>query len=145
MQNFNTTTTHDMIGHEHDYELCHEGINTHSICHDSVILNKQSLGSECETNDNGSVVSDSNERKELQDSKDRLSKDEWWYLVNTLDSWRVFNPRAIIKRNPALAWKCMNLCKDNNVRIPGAYFTRCFKNELFKLEMKKELKARLAV
>ena len=107
------STTHDhvMIGHEHDMKVCHEGINTLTICHDS----------------------------------ERLTKDEWWYLVNTLDSWRVFNPRAVIKRNPALAWKCMNLCKDNNVRIPGAYFTRCFKNELFKLEMKKELKDRLAV
>lgn len=113
MQSFrtSTTTTHDMIGHDHDYELCHEGINTHSICHDS---------------------------------KDRLSKDEWWYLVNTLDSWRVFNPRAVIKKHPTLAWKCMTLCKDNNVRIPGAYFTRCFKNELFKLEIKQELKNKLA-
>ena len=105
MKNFKTaSSTHDMIGHEHDYELCHEGINTHSICHDS-----------------------------------RLSKDEWWFLVNTLEAWRVFNPRAVVKRNPALAWKCMTLCKDNGVRVPGAYFTRCFKNELFKLELKKRL------
>lgn len=110
MQNFNGLTTHDMICHEHDYELCHEGINTHSICHDS----------------------------------ERLTKNEWWYLVNTLDSWRVFNPRAVIKKNPVLAWHCMNLCKDNKVRVPGAYFTRCFKNELFKLELKKELKTNLA-
>lgn len=143
MQNFNALTTHDMICHEHDHELCHEGINTHSICHDSGILYKQSLVSECVANDSECEISDSNERKEFQDN--RLSKDEWWYLVNTLDSWRVFNPRAVIKKNPVLAWHCMNLCKDNNVRVPGAYFTRCFKNELFKLEIKKELKNKLAI
>lgn len=74
------------------------------------------------------------------DSNERLSKDEWWYLVNTLEAWRVYNPRAVVKKNPAAAWKIMNICKDNNVRVPGAYFTRCFKNELFKLEIKNELK-----
>lgn len=85
------------------------------------------------------------------DSK-RLSKDEWWYLVNTLEEWRVFNPRAIVKKNPVAAWRCMNLCKDNNVRIPGAYFTTCFRRECAKedsikkiSELQKELEKRIAV
>lgn len=73
------------------------------------------------------------------DSNIRLSKTDWWYLVNTLTEWRVFNPRAVVKKNPAAAWKCMNLCKDNNVRIPGAYFTICFRNECAKAESKKKI------
>lgn len=70
----------------------------------------------------------------------RLSKDEWWFLVTTLEAWNVFNPRAVVKKNPALAWRVMNLCKDNCVRVKGAYFTACFRRELFKLEVKKDLK-----
>lgn len=104
---------HVMTCHEHAMNTCHEGINTPITCHDS-------------------------NQKESQNG--RLTKEEWWYLVNTLESWRVYNPRAVVKKNPAAAWKIMNICKDNNVRVPGAYFTRCFKNELFKLEIKKELK-----
>jgi hypothetical protein len=64
----------------------------------------------------------------------RLSKDEWWFLVNTLESWGVFKPRAIVKKNPAAAWKVMCLCKDANVINPGSYFTTCFRNELTKIE-----------
>jgi hypothetical protein len=70
-----------------------------------------------------------------------LSKDEWWFLVDTLEKWRVFNPRAIVKKNPQAAWKCMNLCKDKNVRVPGAYFTACFRTELAKIEFKKKIGA----
>lgn len=71
----------------------------------------------------------------------RLSKDEWWYLVNTLESWGVFKPRAIVKKNPAAAWKCMNLCKDRQVRHKGSYFTVCFRRELAFKEMKSKLGA----
>lgn len=71
----------------------------------------------------------------------RLSKDEWWYLVNTLETWGVFKPRAIIKKNPAAAWKVMNLCKDKQVRHKGSYFTVCFRRELALAEMRERLGA----
>lgn len=76
-------------------------------------------------------------------NKNRISKDEWLFLVETLDKWHVFNPRAVVKKNPAAAWRCMNLCKDRQVRVPGAYFTACFRTELAKAEFKRELKKRL--
>ena len=94
-----------------DMNICHEGINTPFICHDS----------------------------------NRISKDEWFYLVDTLTQWRVFNPRAVIKKNPAAAWKCMNLCKENNVRVPGAYFTACFRRELAKADLKNRLESKLGI
>ena len=85
-------------------ELCHEGINT-LICHDH----------------------------DMSSKPNQLDKSEWWYLVNTLTEWRVYNARAVVKRNPRLAWKVMNLCKDKRVRVKGAYFTTCFRRELSKL------------
>ena len=71
--------------------------------------------------------------------KNQLSKEDWWYLVETLTSWRVFAPRAVIKKNPQLAWRIMNICKDPSVRVKGAYFTTCFKRELYKLENEEKL------
>lgn len=71
--------------------------------------------------------------------EEQLSKSDWWYLVNTLEQWRVFNPRSVVKRNPAIAWRVMNLCKDPNVRVKGAYFTTCFRRECFKAELKTKL------
>lgn len=71
----------------------------------------------------------------------RISKDEWWYLVEQLTAWGVFKPRAIVKKNPAAAWKCMNLCKDKQVRNKGSYFTVCFRRELAFAEMKERLGA----
>lgn len=94
------------------YEIGHEGINTHVICHDS-----------------------------NETPQNRISKDEWYYLVDTLESWRVFNPRAVVKKDPVAAWKCMNLCKDKNVRVKGAYFTACLRTELAKKEFKKKIGA----
>lgn len=87
---------------------CNEGINTPSICNDSVT---------------------------------RLDKNDWWYLVQTLESWGVFKPRAIVKKNPVAAWKCMNLCKDRQVRHKGSYFTVCFRRELALAEMRERLGA----
>lgn len=104
------------------YELCHEGINTHVICHDS--------------NDEKPLLNSLQLEKE-----GRLNIHEWWYLVDTLESWRVFNPRAVVKKDPVAAWKCMNLCKDRNVRVKGAYFTACFRTELAKKEFKKKIGA----
>lgn len=99
--------------HEHDmisHELYHEGNNT-LICHDS-----------CH-----------------EEEPQQLEKSDWWYLVNQLEQWRVYNPRAIVKKNPAAAWKVMCLCKDPNVRVKGAYFTTCFRRECFKAELKSRL------
>lgn len=110
---------HDMSCHD----TCYEGINTHVICHDSDQVNQKSA--------------------QVSEQVNRISKDEWFYLVDTLESWRVFNPRAIIKKNPAAAWKCMNLCKDRNVRVPGAYFTACFRTELAKAEFKRVIKEKM--
>ena len=69
----------------------------------------------------------------------RLDKSEWWYLVQTLESWGVFKPRAVIKKDPIAAWKCMNLAKDNYAKSKGAYFTTCFRRECFKAELKANL------
>lgn len=71
--------------------------------------------------------------------ENKLSKSDWFYLVETLEKWRVFNPRAVVKKNPVIAWRVMNLCKDASVRVPGAYFTTCFRRELFKSELKAKL------
>ena len=79
------------------------------------------------------ICNDSNVKK--------LEKSDWWYLVNTLESWGVYKPKAIVKKNPAAAWKCMNLCKDRQVRHKGSYFTVCFRRELALAEMRMRLGA----
>lgn len=112
MQETKKQNEHVMICHDTCYDVCHEGINTHVICHDSVQVNQKS--------------------GQVSEQVNRISKDEWQFLVDTLEKWRVFNPRAVVKKNPAAAWRCMNLCKDRNVRVPGAYFTACFRTELAK-------------
>ena len=99
-------------------ELCNEGINTPSICNDSHQVSHQPT----------SKIT-------------RLDKNDWYYLVQTLESWGVFKPRAIVKKNPLAAWKCMNLCKDKNVRHKGSYFTVCFRRELALAEMREKLGA----
>jgi len=111
---------HVMTYHDTCYDTCHEGINTHVICHDS--------------NDEKPLLNSLQLEKE-----GRLNIHEWWFLVDTLERWHVFNPRAIVKKNPVAAWKCMNLCKDKGVRIKGAYFTACFRTELAKEEFKKRI------
>lgn len=57
-----------------------------------------------------------------EEEQQQLNKSDWWYLVNQLEQWRV-----------------MNLCKDPNVRVKGAYFTTCFRRECFKAELKANL------
>lgn len=55
----------------------------------------------------------------------KLSKSDWYYLVEILESWRVYNPRAVIKRYGALnCWEAMVRTKDFTPRVPGAYFTK---------------------
>ena len=70
-----------------------------------------------------------------------LNKADWRYLVDTLEQWKVFAPRAVVKRNPALAWRIMNLCKDPQVRVKGAYFTACFRRELIKIQHSDKINA----
>ena len=54
-----------------------------------------------------------------------MSKSDWYYLVEILESWRVYNPRAVIKRYGALnCWEAMVRTKDFTPRVPGAYFTK---------------------
>lgn len=98
--------THDMNNHDMSY---------HDICHDT-----------CNDNIHTTCIHDMSNRQ--------LSKTDWWYLVNQLTEWRVFAPRAVVKKNPQLAWRIMNICKDPNIRVKGAYFTTCFKRELYKIE-----------
>lgn len=102
---------------ETSYESCHD--NHVMICHDT-----------CHEGINTPIT--------CHDSN-RLSKDEWWYLVDQLSQWKVYNPRAIVKKNPIAAWRCMNICKDNCVKVPGAYFTTCFRRECAKDESKKQI------
>lgn len=104
-------STHDMNNHDMSY---------HDIGHDT-----------CNDNTYTTCIHDMSENS--------LSKTDWWYLVNTLESWRVFNPRSVVKKNPQLAWRIMNICKDPSVRVKGAYFTTCFKRELYKLENEEKL------
>lgn len=113
MQNQNGSCffTHDMNNHDMSY---HD--KGHDTCHD-----------------NNSTTCN-HDMSDFSKNLEMLSKTDWWYLVNTLESWRVFNPRSVVKRNPQLAWRIMNICKDSSVRVKGAYFTTCFKRELFKLE-----------
>lgn len=127
MQETKKQNDHVMICHDTCYDVCHEGINTHVICHDSEVSEKTGKFKNQLTTNCSQPVTDCHEL-----DGGRLSKDEWWFLVDTLESWRVFNPRAIVKKNPAAAWRCMNLCKDRNVRVKGAYFTACFRTELAK-------------
>lgn len=100
---FRERIEHDMNHDMLSHELCHE-VNNSLTCNDHVMSEPV-----------------------------QLKKSDWWYLVNTLTEWRVYNARAVVKKNPILAWKIMNLCKDPNVRVKGAYFTTCFKRELAKL------------
>lgn len=94
---------HNMNHDMIEHDVCHEG-NNPIICHEH----------------------DMSEQV-------KLNKSDWFYLVNTLESWRVYNPRSVVKKNPILAWKVMCLCKDPQVRVKGAYFTTCFRRELAKL------------
>lgn len=58
------------------------------------------------------------------DSK-KLEKSDWWYLVQTLENWKVFKPRAIITKYGAFnCWEAMQRTKENRPRVPGAYFTK---------------------
>lgn len=94
--------------HEHDMISCHD-LSHDSLCHESI----------------HSLTCHDSEVKQAKKSEAKLSKSDWWYLVNQLEQWRVFNPRAIIsKYGPFNAWEAMVRTKENHPRIPGAYFTK---------------------
>lgn len=103
----------------------------HGICHDF------------SNNTNHDMVHSVNNFSENVNNA-KLSKDEWFYLTQILDSWRVYNARAVVKKNPVLAWRIMTLCKDPQIRVKGAYFTACFRNELAKIEEEKAKALRTA-
>ncbi len=115
-QSQSVVKTHNMNNHDMSY---------HDICNDTCY-------------DNTSTTCN-HDMSESFGNSERLSKTDWWYLVNTLESWRVFSPRSVVKKNPQLAWRIMNICKDAHIRVKGAYFTTCFKRELYKLENEEKL------
>lgn len=58
-----------------------------------------------------------------------LAKSDWNYLVNVLETWGVFAPRAVIKKYGGnVCWDAMIKVKDYRPRIPGAYFTKIVRN-----------------
>lgn len=100
--------------HEHVMKSCHDSDHD-SVCHESI----------------HSLICHDSEEKQTKKTETKnadqakLSKSDWWYLVNQLEQWRVFNPRAIItKYGPFNAWEAMVRTKENHPRIPGAYFTK---------------------
>lgn len=94
--------------HEHVMISCHD-LGHDSLCHESI----------------HSLTCHDSEVNQAKKSEAKLSKSDWWYLVNQLEQWRVFNPRAIIsKYGPFNAWEAMVRTKENHPRIPGAYFTK---------------------
>lgn len=114
LEKMSATCNHDMLSchiegsltscHTHGLESCHdqghEGIKRYS-CHES---------------------------NEIENYK-KLSKEDWTYLVGVLESWRVYNPRAVIKRYGALnAWEAMIRTEDFTPRVPGAYFTKVIRS-----------------
>lgn len=130
--------SYDMSCHDIGHDTCYD--NAFTTCYHDMRRNcvERKLDNvRAIVYDSGSEVNSLPEREQLQDTM--LSKTDWWYLVNTLTSWRVFAPRAVIKKNPQLAWRIMNLCKDPGVRVKGAYFTTCFRRELAKLENAEKL------
>lgn len=103
MQDFQTTADVLKKLYDHDMKSCYD--NVMNTCHDKSI----------------SLI--------CHDSKSKLSKNDWWYLVNTLEQWKVYNPRAIItKYGPFNCWEAMQRTKENHPRIPGAYFTKVVRN-----------------
>ena len=58
-----------------------------------------------------------------------ISKNDYHYLVQVLESWKVFYPKAQIKKYGAKnCWIAMQRVKSSNARTPGAYFTITVRN-----------------
>ncbi len=106
---------------EHEQQT-HDMNNHDMICNDYL----------CNDNNNSTICYESCH-------EERLNKSDWFYLVSQLEKWGVFAPRSVVKKNPQLAWRIMNICKDASVRVKGAYFTTCFKRELYKIENEQKL------
>lgn len=57
-------------------------------------------------------------------NKGMISKNDYFYLVDILTNWRVFYPKAQIKKYGARnCWEAMIRTKASNARVKGAYFT----------------------
>lgn len=103
----------------HDMSSCHieeslTSCHSHGSCHDQGHEVLQTFS--C------------HENHEKENYK-KLSKEDWNYLVSVLESWRVYNPRSVIKRYGALnAWEAMVRTKDFTPRVPGAYFTKVIRS-----------------
>lgn len=83
------------------------------------------------------ICHDSNEMKKGHDighdislsNQEMISKNDYHYLVQVLEGWRVFYPKAQIKKYGAKnCWIAMQRVKSSNARTPGAYFTITVRN-----------------
>lgn len=114
---FDFACYHDMSSchKERDLTSCHShGLSCHDQSHE--VTQRYSCHESCD----GEI---------LQENYKQLSKSDWQYLVNTLESWRVYNPRAVVKRYGALnCWEAMIRTKDFTPRVPGAYFTKVIRS-----------------
>lgn len=112
LEKIDVSCYHDMLScHiEEDLTSCHSHVSCHDQDHESITRYS------C------------HEQDEVENYK-KLSKDDWNYLVSVLESWRVYNPRSVIKRYGALnAWEAMVRTKDFTPRVPGAYFTKVIRS-----------------
>lgn len=112
LKKIDSTCYHDMLSCHIEESLtsCH----SHGSCHDQ--------GHE------GIKRYSCHESDKVENYK-KLSKEDWNYLVGVLESWRVYNPRSVIKRYGALnAWEAMIRTKDFTPRVPGAYFTKVIRS-----------------
>lgn len=100
----------------HDMSSCHKEDSLTS-CHSHVLS--------CHDQGHEVIQRYSCHESGTEENYKQLSKSDWNYLVSVLESWRVFNPRSVIKRYGALnCWDAMIRTKDFTPRVPGAYFTK---------------------
>lgn len=90
----------------------------------------QNLSHNMRCNDNVmNTCNDSNVSLICYDRNKRIEKSEWWYLVEVLEKWHVYSPRAIISKYGAMnCWQAMLKTKENRPRNAGAYFTKVVRN-----------------
>lgn len=100
----------------HDMTSCHKEERLTS-CHSHVVS--------CHDKGHDVLQRHSCHEQSTDKSYKQLSKEDWTYLVGVLETWRVFNPRSVVKRYGALnCWEAMIRTKDFSPRVPGAYFTK---------------------
>ncbi len=116
-ENLESSCYHDMTSclREESLTSCHiHGLSCHDQSHE--VTQRYSCHESCGG-------------ENFQENYKQLSKDDWNYLVSVLESWRVYNPRSVVKRYGALnAWEAMIRTKDFSPRVPGAYFTKVIRS-----------------